>query len=76
MWIGANDIGNEGSFVWAEPPAPVNYTNWDAGQPDNAYGVENCVHMWLGDGKWNDLPCEHREAPQSTLCEVLVPCKN
>lgn len=52
-WIGFNDLVNEGSFVWSSG-ASVTYTNWSAGEPNNA-GNEDAVQM-LTNGAWNDLP--------------------
>jgi hypothetical protein len=61
LWIGLNDTEAEGQFVWVSGE-PVTYTNWLAGEPDNAYGNESYVHMigameGIPDvvGKWNDL---------------------
>jgi hypothetical protein len=55
-WIGLNDISSEGLFVWSDA-TPVDYTQWNGGEPNNA-GEEDCVHLpnWAG-GNWNDLPC-------------------
>ncbi len=33
------------------------YTNWAAGEPNNADGDENCMETYISDGSWNDLPC-------------------
>lgn len=43
----------------------MGYTAWGAGEPNNAYGGENCAHKIGGNekwstfkaGKWNDVPC-------------------
>ena len=42
---------------------PLSYTNWYAGQPDNAGGFEDCMEInYKTPGKWNDPPCtEKRE---------------
>lgn len=52
-WIGLNDKASEGNFVWTNG-APVVYTNWSPGQPDNASNVEDVVHVWTAAGQWND----------------------
>ena len=36
FWIGASDDKIEGEFLW-DDGAPVEYTNWADGQPDNAH---------------------------------------
>lgn len=39
----------------------MNFTNWDAGQPDNSGGREDCIHLNQPDAsKWNDAPCNQR----------------
>ena len=56
IWIGVNDIDEEGTFV-AVDGQEVSYTKWKSYQPDN-YLNEDGVHI-LGDpnaanGFWND----------------------
>ena len=60
-----SDESREGGFIWADG-APVNYINWNDGEPNNA-GDEDCVVMW-GDngGVWNDVPCNLRF---NAICE-------
>ncbi len=64
-WIGANDIDNEGTFVWVNGE-PFSYTNWRAGEP-NDQGGEDCTEIYA-DADWNDLPCSE---PNEFICEVL-----
>ncbi|MDB2576322.1 FG-GAP-like repeat-containing protein [Planctomycetota bacterium] len=59
LLIGLNDQASEGNFTWGSGD-PVTYTNWAAGQPDNAGGVEDFVHLFGSDApvvqwQWNDM---------------------
>merc|ERR1711860_254018 len=42
-WIGLNDIVTEGTFRWQESHEIAVYTNWHAGEPNNAKDGEDCV---------------------------------
>lgn len=72
FWIGINDVAREGRFVWTtgEPPS---YTNWFAGEPNNAYPVgEDWGNMWIDYGsQWNDLGPQSDQPPiQFAVAEV------
>ncbi|MDG1500610.1 MAG: C-type lectin domain-containing protein, partial [Planctomycetota bacterium] len=59
LLLGLNDAALEGTFVWASGES-VPFTNWATGQPDNAGGDENYVHMFGASvpsvtWKWNDM---------------------
>lgn len=72
IWIGFNDEATEGSFVWYDQ-APVVYTNWAAGEPNDAGGNEDCTQIYP-DGFWNDLPCgigSARSVIEVNLCPVI-----
>ena len=51
-WIGLSDTATEGRFEWCDG-APVNYTNWDIGQPNDFYAQQDYGSI-LASGKWND----------------------
>ena len=59
LWIGLREVGVEGNYQWVSG-APLSYTNWYAGEPNNANGTEAYVHMLTENGgyngKWNDAP--------------------
>lgn len=38
VWIGANDLANEGTFAWAATGLRVSFANWKSNQPDNKHG--------------------------------------
>ena len=59
-FVGANDVMSEGTFTWASGEALV-YTNWRAGEPNNANGTfeEDCMVVEGGrGGSWDDRPCD------------------
>ena len=55
IWIGYSDAITEGSYVWYDG-APLSYSNWAPGEPNDAGGVEDCTQIYP-DGSWNDLNC-------------------
>lgn len=59
MWIGFNDLENEGKWAWSDR-TPQNYNNWARGDPNNGGTYrkkdEDCAVL-KSDGKWNDYPC-------------------
>lgn len=56
-FLGGSDELVEGTFVW-DDGTPVQLTNWNTGEPNDAGGLEDCIEIIgsLG-GKWNDVPC-------------------
>ena len=73
FWIGLNDIGQEGSWVWEESQrlAKAGFTNWVEGEPDEYYGNEDCAVLNKIRGGWNpaqwsDVQCSHHH---HSLCE-------
>ena len=57
LWIGLRRDWTGGPFEWVTG-APLTYTNWSPGEPDNCGGDESFVHMWSSSnkfpGQWND----------------------
>lgn len=51
-WIGLTDVNSEGTFEWSSG-APLSYTNWYPGQPNNFNGNQDYVEL-LSTGEWND----------------------
>ena len=54
-FIGINDVATEGTFLWSNGEKPV-YTNWRAGEPNNASGIEDFGIIRPSTGEWNDIP--------------------
>ena len=52
-WIGGNALENNGTFVW-ETGEEFSYTNWDAGEPNNANGNQIFIRMYPS-GLWDDF---------------------
>ena len=77
-YIGANDRQTEGQWKWVTDEE-FSYTNWEEGQPDNAFNNEHFL-MIYPDGTWNDLTSKYpntgfvleidnMEIPVSTIAE-------
>ncbi|MDS4028648.1 MAG: lectin-like protein [Candidatus Contendobacter sp.] len=66
LWIGGTDAGHEETWSWVNNE-PWSYSNWDTGEPNNAYGNENYLEMYLTTGKWND---NNLDAKFWFLCET------
>ncbi|XP_062379664.1 collectin-11 isoform X2 [Sardina pilchardus] len=56
VFIGLNDIEQEGHFVYVERSAMSTFSKWREGEPNNAYEDEDCVEM-VAAGEWIDVAC-------------------
>ena len=45
FWIGLNQLTVANRFIWSDG-SPVNFVNWNNGEPNNVNGGENCVEMF------------------------------
>ena len=52
LWIGINDIEEEGNFV-AVDGRDISWTNWETGQPNGGTGQNAVAINWLS-GRWED----------------------
>jgi hypothetical protein len=68
LWIGFNDIGQEGIFVWLTGADSSSFMKFGPGQPDNAFN-EDCVQIYDGAGYWNDLACSNNFLPFVFVCK-------
>jgi secreted trypsin-like serine protease len=73
IWLGMSDAQQEGCWRYSDGPeantafyaapgvincpATAGFTNWNSGEPNNAYNAENWA-MALTNGKWNDGPVD------------------
>ncbi len=66
-WVGGTDENFEGHFMWTDR-TPFDFAFWNDGEPNNAGGNENCIHLasWAG-GRWNDIPCD---ASMNYVCHI------
>jgi hypothetical protein len=55
FWIGLAEP-REGRWLWSNGQR-VAFFAWNAGEPNNAGGSENCGEWLFPTGRWNDLDC-------------------
>ncbi|XP_006815865.2 macrophage mannose receptor 1-like [Saccoglossus kowalevskii] len=59
-WIGLREYGIGSGYEWSDGTA-LDYQNWDAGEPNDFNGEEQCVNFYAHDqGTWNDKNCGER----------------
>ncbi|KAL9983490.1 hypothetical protein ACROYT_G005673 [Oculina patagonica] len=56
VFVGLTDSDVEGMFVWVDS-STATYVNWEAGEPNDDFGIGDCVILLGSTGKWNDTPC-------------------
>ncbi|XP_072395819.1 perlucin-like [Diabrotica undecimpunctata] len=69
-WTSGHKIGN--NWFWLQGD-PFGFTNWSAGEPNNAKGNENCLTIFAGGSLWNDESCDVKFYP---VCEKVVSYHN
>ncbi|XP_025098997.1 brevican core protein-like isoform X2 [Pomacea canaliculata] len=67
IWMGINDIIQEGQWIYLTSHKPLSYSNWAHNEPDNKlYGSEGCA-LLLPHGLWYDMPCRFG---YNAVCEM------
>ena len=56
FWIGLSALTTTAGFVWSDG-TPVNFVNWNNGEPNNANGGENCVEMFASSSIYSLFIC-------------------
>ena len=72
IWIGANDLEQEGDWRWPDGSAVAGYARWAMGQPNDNLAREDCAVLHSGLGEWNDVACTETVFgvnPMSFICE-------
>ena len=59
VWIGGTDAASEGTWKWSPSGAPLSYTNWIGGEP-NDWGGQDCLQVYSS-GKWDDYFCSAKK---------------
>ncbi|KAL5016210.1 hypothetical protein ScPMuIL_005799 [Solemya velum] len=55
FWIGARrNAKTESSFIWSHSGRSLTFQNWHQGEPNNAGGNEDCVHIFYPLGDYMD----------------------
>ena len=60
IWLGGDDLVQEGLWTWSYSGSTLEYGNWAAGQPDNSHG-EHCMELDQDTHMWNDEQCDHHK---------------
>ena len=86
LWLGISDELQEGVWIgdWSEYWSPINYTNWNEGEPNSDGGSEHWCEMDLLTAGWNDFGSEAVSYPierlnisneNKVICTFVVPKK-
>ena len=69
VWIGYNDIDNEGIWMWINDgindTIDNTFTNWHDDEPNNSGLGEDCAQQIVDSGLWNDDSCSK---PHTFVC--------
>ena len=71
LWIGLNDLDQEGVWRWSHSGKEATFLPWASGQPNSVRGEQDCAG--LDDEEWNDLWCyknHYSSISYGAICEV------
>jgi hypothetical protein len=72
-WTSGSDVEVENKWVWTATGQPVQYTNWDHGEPNNIGRKENYIGISVEGRtvKWFDFPAYSWSGDDyiKTICE-------
>lgn len=87
-WTSGNDLGKTGTHRWFSNAQLIDIKKWAPRQPDNAGGIEHCIHLGYiykdsTDIQLNDRPCSNEgsldslfkyicEAPKQETISIVV----
>jgi len=80
VWIGLRNNNNGNNFSW-QSGAPVNYTNWNAGEPNETH-LDVAVRLVKSHGLWTDRVASNNyfeyvvEIPAPTMTPTCAPTGN
>ena len=65
FWMGLTDLRKEGVWRLESTGRKPSYTNWAAGEPNDAAGGEDCAHLRIGpwpnyNDSWVDQDCKFK----------------
>ncbi|XP_046861213.1 perlucin-like protein [Xenia sp. Carnegie-2017] len=64
-YIGLFREKSDKMFYTIQNTKPI-FTNWHRNEPNNRFGVEDCVHYYYSNSQWNDVPCKYET---SFICQ-------
>ena len=67
IWIGLNDIANEGTFIWTDGSSSNNYTNWSISPTIDS--LINCVFINKTNTGWSTASCSIQ---QPFICNTCL----
>ena len=68
-WLGINDKGTEGTWVYNSDGQTITWSNWKSGQPSGG-SIQNCAHTSsTHHGEWYSIVCS-KPSLKYFICEL------